>query len=149
MTGAAIFAVLRRFWQAFPIAGLAIALLITRGTLADRTATLKAERAAWSAEIARTEQLQAATERRWAETQTTALTTYADRLAAREPIILHSTNTVREYAQTDAGRARCLGADRVRGIDALDAALFPQGAAPPGSGDAGLPADAAAAPIGR
>jgi hypothetical protein len=149
MTGAAIFALLRRFWPALPIVGLAIALLITRGTLADRTATLKAERAAWSAEIARAEQLQADTERRWAATQTTALTTYADRLAEREPIILHSTNTVREYAQTDAGRARCLGADRVRGIDALDAALFPQGAAAPGRGGAGLPADGAAASAGR
>ena len=48
---------------------------------------------------------------------TAAVSGYADRLAAMEPVILHSTNTVKEYAQTAAGAAPCLGADRVRGIE--------------------------------
>jgi hypothetical protein len=30
---------------------------------------------------------------------------------------------VREYAQIDAGRVRCRGADRVRSVDLLDARL--------------------------
>ncbi|WP_152555501.1 hypothetical protein [Sphingomonas sp. FUKUSWIS1] len=104
--------------------GLLAGLMLTRETLADRTATLKAERAAWSAEIAKAEQLRSDAEKRFAVQQTTALTTFADRLANREPIILRSTDTVRTYAQTAAGRAACLPADRVFGIDALDAELF-------------------------
>jgi hypothetical protein len=126
--------------------GLLVALHLTRGTLADRTATLKSERAAWTAEIAKAEQLRAAAEKRFAVQQNTALTTFADRLANREPIILRSTDTVRTYAQTDAGRAACLPADRVRGIDALDAELFAGDPASPGGsgkavhGNAGTPA---------
>jgi hypothetical protein len=129
--------------------GLAIALMITRSTLADRTATLKAERAAWTAEIAKAEQLRAQAEARFAVQQATALATYADRLASREPIILRSTDTVRTYAQTDAGRALCLGPDRVRGLDALDAELFPRDATAPGRGEAAVRADAGTAPGGR
>lgn len=141
MTWAAAFALLRRVWPAIPILILGAALLATRATLADRTATLKAERSAWSAEIDRATKQRVIDEARWAQASASAALTYADRLAAREPIILRSTNTVREYAQTDAGRARCLGADRVRGIDALDAALFAQPAEASGSGDATVPAD--------
>ena len=146
MTVAGGFALLRRFWWAVPMIGLLIALHFTRETLADRTATLKSERAAWTAEIAKAEQLRAAAEKRFAVQQSTALTTFADRLANREPIILRSTDTVRTYAQTDAGRAACLPADRVRGIDALDAELFasdPASARGSGEtlhGDAGAPA---------
>lgn len=141
MTGAAVLALLRRIWPAIPVAILGVALLMTRATLADRTATLKAERDAWSAEIDRAKKQRAIDEARWAQASASAAQTYADRLAAREPIILRSTDTVREYAQTNAGRARCLGADRVRGIDALDAALFPAAPGAPRSGDAGVPAD--------
>jgi hypothetical protein len=112
-----------------PIVALTIALLASRSTLSDRTATLKAERDAWSAEIARAEAQRGVIERRYAQQGAAAAITYADRIASREPIIIRSTDTVRTYAQTDAGRARCLGADRVRGIDALDAALFPGRAA--------------------
>ncbi len=46
MTWAGGFALLRRFWWAVPMIGLLAGLLLTRETLADRTATLKAERAA-------------------------------------------------------------------------------------------------------
>ena len=141
MTWAAAFALLRRVWPAIPIVILGAALLATRATLADRTATLKAERSAWSSEIDRATKQRAIDEARWAQASASAALTYADRLAAREPIILRSTNTVREYAQTDAGRAHCLGADRVRGIDALDAALFPPAPGAARSGDAGVPAD--------
>ena len=141
MTGAAVLALLRRIWPAIPVAILGVALLMTRATLADRTATLKAERDAWSAEIDRAKKQRAIDEARWAQASASAAQTYADRLAAREPIILRSTDTVREYAQTNAGRARCLGADRVRGIDALDAALFPPAPGAARSGDARVPAD--------
>ena len=124
MIWAAGLALLRRFWWAVPMIGLLAGLLVTRETLADRTATLKVERAAWSAEIAKAEQLRSDAKKLFAVQQTTALTTFADRLANREPIILRSTDTVRTYAQTAASRAACLPADRVRGIDALDAELF-------------------------
>ncbi|KQM90675.1 hypothetical protein [Sphingomonas sp. Leaf226] len=129
--------------------GLLAGLMITRATLADRTATLKAERAAWSAEIAKAEQLRTAAETRFAVQQTTALTTFADRLANREPIILRSTDTVRTYAQTAAGRAACLPADRVRGIDALDAELFAGDPPSSGRGEEALHGNADAPTAGR
>ncbi len=139
----AALALLRRFWWAIPIIGLAAALLVTRETLADRTATLTAERQAWTAEIDRAERHRAEIEKRNADRLVQATATYADRLAAREPIILRSTNTVREYATTDAGRLRCRGADRVRAIDALDAELA-DAAPPAGSGASAVPANAPA-----
>ena len=149
MTWAGGFALLRRFWWAVPMIGLLAWLLITREALADCTATLKAERAAWSAEIAKAEQLRTAAETRFAVQQTTALTTFADRLANREPIILRSTDTVRTYAQTAAGRAACLPADRVRGIDALDAELFAGDPPSAGRGEEALHGDADAPAAGR
>lgn len=141
MTWAAAWALVRRFWPAIPIVILGAALLATRATLADRTATMTAERSAFTAEIDRAQKQRAIDEARWAQASASAAQTYADRLAAREPIILRSTDTVRTYAQTDAGRARCLGADRVRGIDALDTALFAKPAEASGSGDADVSAD--------
>ena len=88
MIWAAGLALLRRFWWAVPMIGLLAGLLVTRETLADRTATLKVERAAWSAEIAKAEQLRSDAKKLFAAQQTTALTTFADRLANREPITL-------------------------------------------------------------
>jgi len=149
MTWAGGFALLRRFWWAVPMIGLLAGFLLTRDTLADRTATLKVERAAWSAEIAKAEQLRTAAETRFAVQQTTALTTFADRLANREPIILRSTDTARTYAQTDAGRAACLPADRVRGIDALDAELFAGDPPSAGRGEEALHGNAGAPAAGR
>lgn len=138
-----VLTLLRRFWWAIAIIGLALALLVTRETLADRTATLSAERQAWTAEIERAERQRAEIEKRNAHILVQATATYADRLAAREPIILRSTNTVREYATTDAGRLRCRGADRVRAIDALDTELADP-APSTGSGPAAVRADAPA-----
>jgi hypothetical protein len=149
VTEAAGWAILRRFWWAVPMIGLLVALYFTRATLADRTATLKAERAAMSAEIAKSEQLRSDAEKRFAVQQTTALTTFADRLASREPIILRSTDTVRTYAQTAAGRAACLPADRVRGIDALDAELFAGDPPSAGRGEDALHSDTDAPAAGR
>ncbi|GAA3708619.1 hypothetical protein GCM10022268_17420 [Sphingomonas cynarae] len=77
-----------------------------------------------------------------------AAQTYADRLAARAPLIIKSTDTVREYAQTDAGRVPCRDPERVRAIDDLDAAI----AADPGAAGGragGLHPDPAAPPAGR
>ncbi len=149
MTVAAGFALLRRFWWALPMAGLLVGLLLTRARADDLEATLKAERTAMSAEIAKAEQLRIGAEKRFAVQQTTALATFADRLANREPIILRSTDTVRTYAQTAAGRAACLNADRVLGIDALDAELFTSDPASAGRGEEALHSDANAPAAGR
>lgn len=148
MTWAAAWALVRRFWWALPIVALAGALLVTRETLADRTAILAAERTAWTAEIDRAEKQRADQERSWATAQVAALDRYAAGLAARDPIIVRSTDTVREYAKTDAGRVLCRGADRVRAIDALDAELV---AAPgtTGGGGGAVPSVVAAPPAGR
>lgn len=78
----------------------------------------------------------AANEHRLAE----ATTSFAAQAAQREPIIIHSRDTVREYAQTEAGAAQCLDAGRVDGVRASRDALFarddPRG---PGSGDGAVP----------
>ena len=123
MTWAAAGALLRRFWWVLPMAALAIGLFATRATLADRTSTLRAERSAWTSALDDAEKARLAAERRFATNLAQAATNYADAMAARQPIIVRSINTVREYAQTDAGRVLCRDADRVRAIDALDAEL--------------------------
>jgi hypothetical protein len=136
---------LRRFWWALPMLALGAALLATRATLADRTATLRAERSAWTAALDDAEKARLEAERRYASNLAQAATNYADGLAARQPIIVRSTNTVREYAQTDAGRVLCRDADRVRAVDDLDAELA--GSAKVGAG--ALRPDAAAPAAGR
>jgi len=141
----AALALLRRFWWAIPIAVLAVLLWVRTDQRDDVEQTLANERQAWTATLDRAERVKAAAERRYAEQQTAAALTYADRLAAREPIILRSTNTVREYAQTDAGRVLCRGADRVRAIDALDAELA-RGAGPNTGGAGPVQPDPAAPP---
>ncbi len=143
MTAAGALTLLRRYWWAIPIIGLAAALLITRETLADRTATLKAERAAWTAEIERAERQRAEIERQHADRITQATAAYADRLASRQPIIIRSTDTVRNYAQTDAGRAHCFGPDRVRGITEDRAALHPEDTGASAGGADAVPSSSA------
>lgn len=151
----AALALLRRFWWAIPIAALSVLLLLTRAQRDDARAqrddarhTLDNERAAWTAEIDRADKARIAAERDYAVRLATAADGYAARVAARAPIIIRSTDTVREYAKTAAGRAVCLGADRVRGIDALDAELADD-PAPTDRGGSAVPPDASAAPAGR
>ncbi|KTT72608.1 hypothetical protein [Sphingomonas endophytica] len=154
MTG--VLALLGREWK------LAIAALFAAGfffVLSQRdvararadvsSQALKAEQAGRSADRERADRQRADQERGFAQQLAGATSTFADRLAAREPIIVHSRDTVREYAETAAGRVVCRGADRVRAIDALDAALAGEDtAAAPRGADAVLP-DSAAPPAGR
>jgi hypothetical protein len=86
-----------------------------------------------------------------ANTKTTlaAVSTYADRTAALQPLVVRSTDTVTRYAETPAGRASCLAADRVSGLDALDRELFPAAAPAAGGSVATVPANASAPPAGR
>jgi len=144
----AALALLRRVWWLIPIAALAAGWLWTERQLADARLTLANERIVRVQDLADAEAAKLKAERDGAERVAVATATYADRLANRKPIILESTNTVREYAQTDAGRVRCRDADRVWSIDMLDARLAPP-AAPAGSGDRAVPADAAAPTGGR
>lgn len=145
MTGATR---LLRFWPAALV--LLVGLWIWRlDTLrADYRQTLTNERAAWSAAIADGEKARLGDEVRFVQQQAAAVQTYAAALAARQPLIIHSKEMVTRYAQTDAGRAVCRDADRVRDIDALDADLARDSAAPGRSGGA-VPTDAAASPAGR
>lgn len=144
----ATFALLRRVWWLIPIAALAAGWLWTERKLADTRLTLANERIVRAQDLADAEAAKLKAERDGAERVANATATYADRLANRAPIILESTNTVREYAQTDAGRVRCRDADRVRSIDLLDARLAAPATAA-GSGDRAVPADAAAPAGGR
>ena len=115
---------------------------------ADYRQTLTNERDAWSATIAKAENARLGDEVRFSQQQAAAAQTYAATLAARQPIIIHSKDTVTRYAQTDAGRAICRDADRVRDIDALDAALASSSRSASIGGGAVRP-DAAAPPAQR
>ncbi|MBB4152883.1 hypothetical protein GGQ80_000771 [Sphingomonas jinjuensis] len=74
-----------------------------------------------------------------------AIGAYAERAAALKPIILNSHSTVERFASTPEGAARCLGAERLHGIDLLDRSLFPFPDAADGNDDR-VPADAGASP---
>ncbi|MEH3121069.1 MAG: hypothetical protein PGN16_03670 [Sphingomonas phyllosphaerae] len=149
MTGAAMARLLSRFWPAIPIiAAVALAMLF-RAQRDDARQTLRNERQAWTASLDRADRARADQERGFAQQIAAAATSFADRLAAREPIILRSTNTVREYAQTAAGRVMCRGADRVREIDSLDADLADRSTGAAQRGDGTLRANAAASTARR
>jgi hypothetical protein len=139
---------LKRWWIA-PLIGLAIALHLTRGTLADAKQALTNEQAARKADADAAARVKAEREAIWATDGRIAAEAYAARAATREPLVVRSTDTVRTYAQTDAGRAVCHSADRVRGIDALDATLFPRTSEAAGRGADPLPADVGATAAGR
>ncbi len=142
-------ALLRRFWPA--LIALALGLWAARldHLRADHLQTLTNERAAWTAAIADGEKARLADEATFERQQATAAQTYAATLAARQPIIIHSKDTVTRYAQTDAGRVVCRDADRVRDIDALDTALFGTPSRSSGQGGGALHSDATASPAGR
>lgn len=101
---------------------LALALAWMHGN-ARYDAGQSAEAAKWQAAIAAKERqiadLRVGQERRVAD----ATAAFADRIMAMRPVIVRSTDTVTKYAQTPAGAALCLSADRVLGIDADAAAL--------------------------
>ena len=141
-------ALLRRFWPALIVLALGLWAARLDHRRADHLQTLTNERAAWSAAIADADKSRLADQARFAQQQASAAQTYAATLAARQPIIIHSKDTVTRYAQTDAGRALCRAPDRVRDIDALDA-LLARDSAPSGRSGGAVPADGAAPPAGR
>jgi hypothetical protein len=62
---------------------------------------------------------------------------YANRLQAQEPMIIRAIDKVTTYAQTPAGRATCLAADRVSDILEARRALSPANVAASTSGAIG------------
>lgn len=138
-----------RFWPALPVLLLGIwaaRLDHLRSTYREQLIECRSAR---QVDRVSGERDVAKAEAGFAKQRADAAETYAQSAQAREPLIVRSTNTVREYAQTDAGRAQCLGPDRVHGIDEFSAALFAGHPAGTGSGDAGVPADTHATPTGR
>lgn len=95
------------------IALLTAALGITRNTLSN---VRQANKLAEQTRIAVAAKREAAWERKLSD----ARGQYATDIANRQPIIIRSKDTVREYAQTPAGKSACLDANRVRGIDGFD-----------------------------
>ena len=63
------------------------------------------------------------------------------------PQILSAQDKVTSYAATGAGRAACLGPERVRDIEADRAVLFPAAAADPAGGEPTRSVPAHAAPV--
>lgn len=144
-----VWAFIRQHWKLAAILTFAGLYLMTRVERDAARQALKTEQSDRKADNERAGRQRAAQERGFAERQAIATSTLVEKLAAREPIIVHSTNTVREYAQTDAGRARCLGADRVRGLDAYHAALAGTDPGTAGRRAEGVRADPDPAPAGR
>jgi hypothetical protein len=142
-------ALVRQHWKLALIAGLVALVLVTRGQRDAARQALSTEKTERAADRDRADRQRTEQERGFALTIVDAVERQAARTAAREPIIVHSTNTVREYAQTDAGRALCLGADRVRGLDTYLAALTGADPAPAGSRAEAVRAGADPAPAGR
>ncbi|WP_156361243.1 hypothetical protein [Sphingomonas sp. Leaf257] len=141
-------AALGRFWPLIPILLLAVWGWRVDQLRAVHLLDLTKERGDRRAEVAEAKQEAASAEAAHADRIATATERYAAAMADRQPIILHSKDTVTRYAQTDAGRFVCRGPDRVRDLDALDAALF----TPSRSADSGLGtvrSDAATSPAGR
>ncbi|MBB3691442.1 hypothetical protein [Sphingomonas sp. BK580] len=145
MTPAAAFALLRRFWPALPIVGLAIAVLVMRAQLADARHHLALERSQATAAAERARRELAELETANAQREAKGNANFADRLAAQRPVIVRSTNTVRKYAQTDAGRTRCLAPDGVRSFAEDRADLFAVAPSTSGGSDA-VPTERAVRP---
>jgi hypothetical protein len=125
-------------WVALAL--LSASLFATRGTLSRVRLEHQAELASRDRDAAIAAKANADRARQAAEGDAT-------RLAAMQPLIVRSTDTVRTYAETPDGRAACLAPDRVRGLDDLDASIHAASAAPAGEG--AVPADAGEAPGGR
>ncbi len=142
-------ALVRQHWKLALIAGLVALFLVTRAERNGARQALTTEKAERKTDHDRAERQRAEQERGFALTIVAAVERQAARTAAREPIIVHSTNTVREYAQTDAGRAHCLGADRVRGLDTFLSALAGADPAPASGRAEAVLAGADPAPGGR
>lgn len=129
-----------RFWPAIPVLllGLWVARLDhLRAGYREKAITCASGR---EVDRANAERDAARTETAHVQRVAAAAASYADQAAARDPIIIRSTDTVRTYAQTDAGRARCLGPDRVRGIAEDRAALHPEDTGSPARGADAVPA---------
>jgi hypothetical protein len=101
-------------WSA--IALLLAALLQTRATLHDARSAAQLVEANNRTAIANLNT-------KFASDGKAAADGYAARLEARDPIIVHATDTVRTYAQTPAGRTVCATPDLVRSTDLLDQQL--------------------------
>lgn len=137
-----------RFWPALVVLAMGIWVARLDHLRADYRLTLTNERAEKKEALAAGERARLADQARFAQRQAAAAQTFAATLAARQPFIIHSKDTVTRYAQTDAGRVVCRAADRVRDIDALDADLARDPATSSRSGGP-LSPDAAAPPARR
>lgn len=137
-----------RFWPLIPILLLAVWGWRVDQLRAVHLLDLTKERGDRRAEVAEAKRDAASAEAAHADRIATATERYAAAMADRQPIILHSKDTVTRYAQTDAGRALCRAPDRVRDIDALDALLAHDPAAPSRSGGA-VPTNGTAPSAGR
>lgn len=71
-----------------------------------------------------------------------AQSAHIERTIRMEPVIVRSTNTIREIRNDPALAVRCIDPERVRGIEADAAALFAPLALTPGNGAQSLQQDA-------
>lgn len=101
------------------------AMLIGRMASARYEAGRMAERSEWQEVAAKAERITLNAALELERRKSAGQTIFHERVVAMQPIVQRSEETVRVYEQTPAGRAPCLSAGRVLGIEADRAALFP------------------------
>lgn len=114
-----------------------VVILILASALVMTRATLREARLTYAVEKAKDEAASAEEKASFAEKGREAAQAYAKKIEDRQPIILHSKETVTRYAQTTDGNMPCLPSDRVRGIEEDRDALFANSK----GGASSLPAD--------
>lgn len=101
------------------IAALALKMLTARAYDAGKLD----ERIEWTAAQRDADKIAADQRVTDAQRATDAVVAMASEWQRLEPVIVRSTETVRDYAKTPAGALRCLDAERMRGIAATASAL--------------------------
>jgi hypothetical protein len=114
----AIFTKIKQYWYLIPLLGLTLTLMHTREDLSKTKATLTTERAAWDKASKLAKEQKKLDEQHFSDIKATALKAFDIRKELMEPVILRSTNTVREYAQTPESHVVCTGPDWVRKLTA-------------------------------
>ncbi|MCT8003000.1 hypothetical protein NZL82_14055 [Sphingomonas sanguinis] len=128
-----------RLWPFAAVAAMGLWVARVDHLRADYRLTLTNERAAWTESIAAADRARMNAQAGYADRLASAAQGYAADLANRQPIILRSRDTVTRYEQTDAGRALCLAAYRVRGAAEDRNALFADPSRPTEGGGGRVP----------
>lgn len=124
------------------LAGVAAYFLVTMYGSARYEAGKQSQRAEHSLQLAKANQNALVQFKAGLDLRQAAEVRYVETVRQLPPVTHTVIERSTEYAQTPAGSAMCLDADRVLWLDETRARLFPAGTASPGGASGALPADA-------